>query len=330
MKTLRRRHLLSLLPGAALAAATLGHALPAMAQSSGTPLRVLVGFPPGGATDVVARQLADKLKDLLNRPVIVDNKPGAGGMVATQQLKAAAPDGNTVMLTIDHSHVVVPLTFKSPGYNPATDFTPLAGVAQYFNSLAVATSINVKSVPELGTWVKAHPNQANFGVPAAGSVPQFAGLSIGKAMDVKMVAVPYKGGAPLVNDLLAGQVPMGIGSLTEYIEHHRAGKMRVLAVSGTQRSKIAPDIPTFQELGLRGIDKNPWLAFFGPKGLPADFVDRFSKAVETALAMPDTAERLARLGNEVSYAPPAQLQEWVNSATQHWGPVIRESGFELQ
>lgn len=333
MKTLRR-HFLPLLPAAlvagAAALALMLAALPAAAQGSAPPLRVLVGFPPGGATDVVARQLADKLKDLLARPVIVDNRPGAGGMLATQQLKAAPPDGNTVMLTIDHSHVVVPLTFKAPGYDPATDFTALAGVAQYFNSLAVASAINVKSMPELGAWVKAHPAQANFGVPAAGSVPQFAGLALGKALGVTMVAVPYKGGAPLVSDLLGAQIPMGIGSLTEYIEHHRGGKMRVLAVSGAQRSRIAPDIPTFQELGLRGIDKNPWLAFFGPKGLPPAFVERFTKAVEATLAMPDIAERLAKLGNEVSYAPPAQLQEWVNSATQHWGPVIRESGFELQ
>jgi tripartite-type tricarboxylate transporter receptor subunit TctC len=133
-----------------------------------------------------------------------------------------------------------------------------------------------------------------------------------------------------VLDLLAGQIPAGISSLTEYIEHHRAGKIRVLAVSGTERAKAAPEIPTFQELGLNGIDKNPWLAFFGPKGMPPGFVRRFSEAVAVVLKDPEVLAKFVAMGNETSYAPPEQLQEWVRSATAHWGPVIRESGYVLQ
>jgi tripartite-type tricarboxylate transporter receptor subunit TctC len=327
MKTLRR-HLLSSF--AAMALTSL--AAPPLAQAAdytGT-IRIFVGFPPGGATDVVSRILADKLKGLLNQPVIVENKPGAGGMIATQQLKAAPPDGSTVMLTIDHSHVIVPLTFKSPGYDPLKDFTALAGVASYYNVMAVASSLNVKTSSDFGAWLKANPGKANYGIPAVGSVPQFAGLLVGKALGTPMIAVPYRGGAPLVQDLLAGQVPAGFISLTESIEHHRAGKMQVLAVSGTSRAKAAPEIPTFQELGIKGIDKNPWLAFFGPKGMPPEFIDRFSKAVAASLADPEVVAKLAKMGNVADYAPPAQLQEWVSSASAHWGPVIRESGFELQ
>jgi tripartite-type tricarboxylate transporter receptor subunit TctC len=260
----------------------------------------------------------------------VENRPGAGGMIATQQLKAGAPDGSTVMLTIDHSHVVVPLTFKAPGYDPMKDFTPLAGVASYYNSMAVASSLGVKNLQDFGNWLKANPSKANYGVPAAGSVPQFAGLLVGKALGTPMVPVPYRGGAPLTQDLLAGQIPAGFSSLTEQIEHHRAGKMVVLAVSGTGRAKAAPEIPTFQEQGIKGIDKNPWLAFFGPKGMPQEFVDRFTNAVKTVLSDPEIGAKLAKMGNEVDYATPAQLQEWVSSATAHWGPVIKESGFELQ
>jgi tripartite-type tricarboxylate transporter receptor subunit TctC len=303
---------------------------PAAAQDYRGPVKLIVGFPPGGGTDVVARLLADKLKDVLGQPVLVENKPGAGGMIATQQLKASPPDGSTMMLTIDHSHVVIPLTFKNPGYDPARDFTPVAGVASYFNALAVAGALNVKSMKEYGDWLKANPEKGNYGVPAVGSVPQFAGQIMGKALNTKMVAVPYKGGAPLVQDVLAGQVPSGIGSLSEFIEHHRAGKLRVLAVSGTERSKIAPEIPTFQELGLKGIDKNPWLAVVGPAGMPAAFVDRFASAVEQVLKMPDVAERLIKIGNEPTFARGPQLAGWISSATAHWGPVIRESGYELQ
>jgi len=315
---------------AAAAALPLALSLPRPAAAQSGPMRILVGFPPGGATDVVARLMADKLKDLLGTTLIVDNKPGAGGMLATQQLKAAAPNGQTVMLTIDHSHVVIPLTFKDPGYDPARDFTALAGVASYFNSLAVTSTIGVSSLRELGAWFKANPSKANIGVPAAGSVPQFAAMILGKSLGVDVVVVPYKGGAPLTQDLLGGQVAAGISSLTEQIDHHRAGRMKVLAVSGTTRPKTAPDIPTFQELGLRGIDKNPWLAFFGPRDLPAEFVDRFSKAVAAVLQMPDVRDRLAALGNETTFASPAETREWVSSATQHWGPVIKDSGYVLQ
>jgi tripartite-type tricarboxylate transporter receptor subunit TctC len=325
-----RRRFSATLATLAAAVLPLSLAAPAKAADYDGPIKVLVGFPPGGATDVVARLLSDKLKNLLGQPIFIENRGGAGGMIATQQLKAAPADGSTVMLTIDHSHVIVPLTFKAPGYDPLADFTALAGVASYFNALAVSSSLNVKTMPQLGEWLKAHRGQANFGVPAAGSVPQFASLIVGKSLGVDVVPVPYRGGAPLVLDLLSGQVPAGIGSLTEYIEHHRAGKMHVLAVSGTTRSKAAPDIPTFQELGLKGIDKNPWLAFFGPKGMPQGFVDRFSKAVQQVLQDPEVLEKFKAMGNEASYATPAQLQEWVGSATAHWGPVIRESGYVLQ
>lgn len=318
------------LPAACLALAVTPWALPAAHAADPPVLRVVVGFPAGGATDVVARLLADKMKPLLNQTVIVDNRPGAGGMLATQQLKAAPADGTTVMLTIDHSHVVIPLTFKNPGYDPAQDFTALAGVATYYNVMAVASKLGVKTPAEFGAWVKAQPDQGSYGIPAVGSVPQFAGLLVGQQLGVKLVAVPYRGGAPLVQDLLGAQVPAGFLSLTESIEHHRAGRMTVLAVSGTERAKAAPEIPTFQELGIKGIDKNPWLAFFGPKGLPPAFVERFSRAVATALADPEVVDKLARLGNVATYAGPAQLQGWVDSATAHWGPVIKASGFQLQ
>jgi len=326
-----RRRALSAALTALLGATLTGGALPALAADYTGPVKVLVGFPAGGATDVVARVLADKLKDVLNQPVLVDNKGGAGGMIATQQLKASPKDGSTIMLTIDHSHVIVPLTFKAPGYDPAKDFTPLAGVASYFNALAVSGTLNAKTLPEFGNWLKANPTKANFGVPASGSVPQFASLVVGKALGVaNPVVVPYRGGAPLVQDLLAGQVTSGVGSLTEYLEHHRAGKFHVLAISGTTRAKVAPEIPTFQELGIKGMDKNPWLAFVGPKDMPKEFVDRFTRAVATVLKNPEVVDRLAKLGNEITYATPEQLQDWINSATAHWAPVIKESGYELQ
>jgi tripartite-type tricarboxylate transporter receptor subunit TctC len=304
--------------------------LAAHAQSDSRPVRILVGFPPGGSTDIVARIFSDKLRELMGRPIIVENRPGNGGQVAAIQLKNAAPDGTTVMLTIDHTHVTIPLTFKEPGYDPLKDFTPIVGVAQYYNAMAASAKTDIRSLKDVATWMKANPGQHNFGVPAAGSIPQFAGLVVGKALGVQMEPIPYKGGAPLVQDLIAGQVPIGFGSLTELIEHHRAGRLRVLAVSGTQRAKAAPEIPTFQELGLKGIDKNPWLAFFGPVGLPNAFVVNFNAAVRNAMNTPEAKERFATMGIEAAPTQPEELRGWVEDALKHWGPVIRDSGYVLQ
>jgi tripartite-type tricarboxylate transporter receptor subunit TctC len=294
------------------------------------PIRVLVGFPPGGSTDIVARIFSDKLRELLGRPIVVENRPGNGGQVAAIQLKNAAPDGTTVMLTIDHTHVTIPLTFKEPGYDPLKDFTPIVGVAQYYNAMAASSKTGITNLKELAAWMKANPGQHNFGIPAAGSIPQFAGLIVAKSLGVTMEPIPYKGGAPLVQDLIGGQVPIGFGSLTELIEHHRAGRLRVLAVSGTQRARAAPEIPTFQDLGLKGIDKNPWLAFFGPAGLPPAFVTNFNAAVRNAMNTPEARERFVTLGIEAAPTQPEELRAWVADALKHWGPVIRDSGYVLQ
>ncbi|MDM0090006.1 MULTISPECIES: Bug family tripartite tricarboxylate transporter substrate binding protein [unclassified Variovorax] len=314
------------------ASAATAMALPAVrAQGTDRPLRILVGFAPGGATDVVARTIAEPLGRLLGRAVIVDNRPGAGGMVATRLVKDAAPDGTTVMLTIDHAQVIIPLTYKQPGYDPAVDFTPLAGVANYYNALVVSNSVGVKDFQGYAAWLKANPSQGNYGVGAAGSVAQFSGQLIGSALGVHMEPVAYKGGAPLVQELIGGQIPAGIVSLTDALEHHRAGKLRILAVSGASRSKVEPTVPTFSELGLKGLEVNPWLAFFGPKGLPPAMVDAFSTSVARILQQKDTTERLASIGNEVLYASPEQLQrEWVTAAARHWAPVVKASGWVLQ
>jgi len=328
---MHRRHF-----GGALAATLFAPALATLPQAARAkaysgPIRVLVGFPPGGATDIVARAILERLGPAMRGQVfVVENRPGAGGQIAAQLLKAAPADGSTIMLSIDHTQVIVPLTMPSPGYDPVADFTPLAGVASYYNALAVSTATGVKSVGELAAWVKARPREANYGVPAPGSVPQFIGQIVGKAFSAPMNPVPYKGGAPMVQDLISGQVPIGIASMTELIEHHRAGKVRILASSGTTRSRIAPEIPTFRELGLQGIDKNPWLAFFGPRGLPADFVEPFEAAVKSVLAQPALQERLAKLGNEVTPASSKEVRQWVVDASRHWGQVIRESGFKPQ
>jgi tripartite-type tricarboxylate transporter receptor subunit TctC len=316
--------------GLALLLACLALPAPAPAQSDTRPLRVLVGTPPGGVADVVTRILSEGVRELLGRPIVIENRPGYGGQVAAVLLKHAAPDGGTVMLSIDHTHVTIPLTFREPGYDPLRDFTPIVGVAQYYNAMAAGAKTDIRNLRDMAAWMRAHPGEHNFGIPARGSIPQFAGLLVGKALHVDMEPIPYKGGAPLVQGLIGGQVPIGFGALTELIEHHRAGRLRVLAVSGTRRARAAPGIPTFQELGLKGIDRNPWLAFFGPAGLHPDFVAKLSSAVRLAMDTPEARERFAALGIEAAPTQPEGLRDWVEDAMKHWGPVIRDSGYVLQ
>jgi tripartite-type tricarboxylate transporter receptor subunit TctC len=302
----------------------------AIGQPDTRPIRVLVGFPTGGAPDVVARILAERMRELLDRPIVVENRPGNGGQVAAVQLRNATPDGTTVMLTIDHTQVTLPLTYREPGYDPLKDFTPLAGVAQYANAMAAGAKTGIRSLKDLAAWMRDHPEQHNFGIPAAGSIPHFAGLLVGSALNLDLMPVPYKGGHPLVQDLLGGQVPIGLGALPELIEHHRGGRLRVLAVSGARRARAAPDIPTFRELGIAGLDRNSWLAYVGPAGLPPAYVTNFNAAVRNAMLAPEVRERFGTLGIELAPTQPEDLRQWVEDDLKHWGPVIRDSGVVLQ
>ncbi len=324
-----RRMLSSILVGSAVVAG-LGLPQASVANESAGPLRIVVGFPPGGATDIVARILSEQLKDRLNRTVLVENRPGAGGQIATQALKNAPADGSTIMLTIDHSQIIVPLTIAAAGYDPVEDFTPIGGVAQYYNALGVSSTIGVKNMEELKQWLIDNPDKANIGVPAYGSVPQFAVHIISENFDVPVSSVPYKGGAPLVQDLIGGHIPGAVASMTELIEHQRAGRVVILATSGQARNNTMPEIPTFAEVGIEGLDRNPWLAFFGPKGLSPEFVAQFNKALAEVLAEPEIRERLAEMGNEVTTTTSEELREWVVDGTKHWSGVIERAGFVPQ
>lgn len=303
----------------------------AQAASASGPLRILVGFPAGGATDIVGRILAEPLsRELGGRTVIVENRAGAGGQIATQYLKNAKPDGNTVMLTIDHSQVIIPLTITTADYDPVEDFTPLGGVAQYYNALGVRGDLGLESVAELREWLIENPEETNIAVPAAGSVPQFAVHLMGESFDIDLNSIPYKGGAPLVQDIVGGHVTGGVASLTDLFEQHNAGRIRVLATSGVDRNKTLPDVPTFAESGVEGIEMNPWLAFFGPAGMSTEFVQEFNGALNAVLAQPEVQTRLAEIGNEVTPTTPEELEQWVIDATAHWGDVIERAGFTPQ
>ena len=298
----------------------------AQASQNG-PLRILVGFPAGGSTDVAARLIADRIRDDLGRPVVVENKPGAGGRIAAEALKRAAPDGSTLLLTPMVVTVLTPLIFKELHYDPAKDFAAVSHIANFQIALAVSVNHPARTVPEFVAWVKSRPDRASFGTAAAGSQPHFFGVMIGRGIGVDMVHVPYKGATPLVTDLAGGQIPAGISALSDLLELHRAGKLRIIATSGAQRSPVLPTVSTFKEQGFASIEGTGWLAFYAPAGTPKAVIDEWSKAIAKAVRTPDVAEKLIHLGLEPTGTTPEELAAIMAADTARWAPIVKASGF---
>jgi len=299
----------------------------AHAQSD-RPLKLLVGFPPGGSIDTVARVLSDKLKEELRQPVIVDNKPGAGGRLAADLLKNAPPDGSTLMITPVVVPVLAPLVFSKLGYNPQTDFTPVGHVCNFGFALSVKAEHPARNVQELIAWFKANPQKASFGSPAAGSLPHFFGLLLGREANVDIVHVAYNGGAPLQVAVIGDQVPAGIDVVLEWLQNHKGGKVRVIATSGSARSKVLPEVATFREQGFPEIVGGGWFAMYAPaKTAPAE-VDRINRALNKILAMPDVNARFLSLGLEAGGGSAADLSKLMQADTERWGPIVKASGFK--
>ncbi len=291
-RPLRRRVLHWLCRVLVLAAFAAGSALAETPRS----IRILVGFPPGGGTDAIARLLSERLREELGVPVVVDNRPGAGGQLAAQALKAAAPDGTTFLISHDHTISILPLVVKNPGFEPARDFVPVAGFATFVNALALSGGTPARSFSDYVAWVKAQGGRSAIGVPAPASVPEFLVKVLGEKYKLDLVALPYRGSAPMIGDMLGNQIAAGIGSVPEFVENHKAGKLRVVAVLGPARQAAMPDVPTLAELGLSGFEDVPYYAFFAPAGTPQAEIDRFSAALARVIATPETKDKLTAMG----------------------------------
>jgi tripartite-type tricarboxylate transporter receptor subunit TctC len=301
----------------------------AFAQPSKT-IRILVGFPPGGGTDAIARTLAEKLKDELGTSVIVENRPGAGGQIAAHALKGAAPDGTTFFISHDHTISILPLVMKNPGFDPAKDFVPVAGFATFVNALALSAGTPAKNFNDYLAWVKSQGGKSAIGIPAPASVPEFLVKVIGDKYGLDLVSAPYRGSAPMIGDMLSNQIPAGVGSVPDFIENHAAGKLRVVAVLGGARQAALPDVPTFAELGLAGFEDVPYYAFFAPAGTPQAAIDQFSAALSKVTSQPEVRDRLIRWGLTVQFMPQSQLAARERAYSHAWAQIIRKSGFQPQ
>jgi tripartite-type tricarboxylate transporter receptor subunit TctC len=313
----------------ALAALPAAAAAPRL-RAQGRTVRLLVGFPPGGGTDAIARVLADKLKDELSASVVVDNRAGAGGQIAAQELKRAVPDGNTLFLSHDHTISILPLVLRNAGFEPARDFVPVAGFATFVNAFAVSGGTAARSFNDYVAWVKAQGGKSTVGIPAPASVPQFLVQVIGATWKLDLAAAPYRGSAPMMGDMIGNQIPAGVGSVPDFIENHKAGRLRVVAVLGGQRQSALPEVPTFSELGLRGFEDVPYYGLFAPAGTPRATVEATAAAVARVIALPEVRERLTAMGLTVQFMSPAQLAQRERAYAGIWAEIIRKSGFQPQ
>ncbi len=301
----------------------------ASAQSMAETARILAGFAAGGTVDVTARRIAEKLRDVLAKSVVVENRTGAGGQIALSALKTMQPDGLTLLVTPMSMLGIYPHTYKKLPYDPVADFQPVSQAVRFDFGFAVGPMVpaSVKTLAEFITWCKANPVSANFGSPAPGSVPHFVGELFSRAAGLKMTHTPYRGTQPAIIDLMGGQVASVSGPVGEFLQHLPTGKVRLLATSGAARSKFAPDVATFAEQGFKDIVFDEWFGVYMPGNAPADVVSRTSTAVRAALSAPDVVEALAKMGLEARPSSPAELAALQKKDTERWAPLVKQIGF---
>lgn len=301
-------------------------ALPAAAQER--TVKFILGYPPGASSDLLTRLLADKMRASLGVATVVENRAGAGGIVGTEVAKAAAPDGGTLLMTPLAPMVAFPHSHGSAiRYDPFKDFEPVAHLSDFQIALVVNAELPAKSVADYVALVKREPKAGDYASAAAGSLPHYAGVMLAQAAGLQMTHIPYKGTAPALQALVAGEVKAAMFVLSDALTTVRSGKARVLAVAGAQRSPLAPDVPTLRELGYP-IEASAWYALFAPAGTPKAVVDRYAKAAIDAIHSPDLKEKLTQMGLEPTGLGPAELARILRRDYDKWGPVIRASGFK--
>jgi tripartite-type tricarboxylate transporter receptor subunit TctC len=310
--------------GAGFAFVIFSGALPAQGYPA-KPIRVVVPYAPGGATDLTARLVGQKMQEAMKQNVLVDNRPGAGGVIGTDIVAKAAPDGYTVLIAVPAEIAILPHLQKMP-YNVARDLAPVSLAAVTPLILVVHPSLPVRSVKELIAFARARPGQLTYASAGTGGVQHLSGELLKVTMKLDMAHVPYKGAGPVMPDLIGGHVPMFFSGMPPAMPHVKAGKLRALAVTTTRRSPAAPDVPTMAEAGVPGFDISNWFAYFVPSGTPAEVISRLNSEVNRGLKQPDVREKLANVGAETVGTSPEELAKFVRSETEKFARLVKLSG----
>jgi tripartite-type tricarboxylate transporter receptor subunit TctC len=319
-----------------LLAASLLLALPwatgsASAQSwPDKPIRIVVGFAPGGFTDVLARLLGQKLSERLGQPVVVDNKPGAAGTLGADIVAKAAPDGYTLLLAHSNSNSVAPSLYPKLPYNVLTDFTPVIPVANTPLLLTVHPSVAAQNVREFVALAKSKPGGLSYASSGGGSAQHLAAERFQLSTGTKMTHIPYKGSGQAIVDLLSGQVDLNFESPPNVMTHAKAGKLRVLAITSDKRSPLLPDVPTMAEAGVRNAEMLQWFAVMGPAKLPAEITRRLNTEIAAILRLPEVAEKIAAQGGEIMGGSPEDFTRFLARDTAEFARLVKEARITLQ
>jgi len=303
---------------------------PALAQRGypDRPIKLVVGFPPGTAADIIARIVAPKLGDGLGQPIVVDNKPGAGSNIGAELVARAAPDGYTLLMATNSTHSANPFLFKSLSYDPVRDFAPVARAGSYVFMLVVNKDLPAKTLGELVAYAKANPGKLTY---ASGNTTGIvAGETLKNRAGIDVLQVPYKSTPPALNDVIGGRVSMMFIDLAPGLEHVRAGTLRALAVTTKERSALLPDLPSLHEAGIPGYDVTSWAGLFAPAGTPGEIVTHLNDEVRKIIADPDAKAKIAVTGFDAFSGPPETLAAFVQSELATWGKLIKDAGIEPQ
>jgi tripartite-type tricarboxylate transporter receptor subunit TctC len=289
-------------------------------------MRIVVPFAAGGGGDLIARILSPRLSEELKRTVIVENKVGAGGQLGMQFVKSAPADGSVVILASDQASIVVPLSSPNAHYDTAKDFVGLGRVAQFPYALAVSRELKIDTARDFVEYLKKNPRKADFGLPSLGGIPEMAAHAVGNKAGVSVVTIPYSGAAPIMAPLIGGQLTSAVIGFNNVFSAHKDGKLRVLAVTGSNRSKLGPEIPTFEELGIPGVKLVSNWTFYAPRDMPKADAIRFNAALNKILAQKDLVQKIEAMFMEIAPTSLEETRRELDEATAEWTVILRDQG----
>lgn len=299
----------------------------AFAQS-GPLTKIIFPFAAGGGGDALCRIVAQYIGPLLDRTVIVENRTGGDGLIGIKSVMNANPDGSTILVTTGPTMYLLPMVETVPSFDTARDFVPVSQLARFEFGVVASPVTDAKDFKQLVAWLKANPDKATYGVPSNGTIPHFTGLKLEEALGMQMTRVPYRGSAPVINDLIGGHLPFGVTTIADAIPQHRAGGVRILAVGSAARSPFLPEVPTLKENGVELV-ADGWYGMWLPAGSSPVFAKQLSEAVATALAKPEAREKLLAIGLIPVGSTPEGLTQELAANTAFWQPIVKASGYKI-
>jgi len=295
---------------------------------SGPLTKMIFPFAPGGGGDTLCRILAQQVGQELDRTVIVENRTGGDGLIGIKLVKNASPDGATILVTTGPTMYLLPMVETEPSFNTAGDFVPISLLARFEFGVVVGPAVDAKDFTQFVAWLKVNPSKATFGVPSNGTIPHFMGSKLEQVLGIAMTRVPYRGSAPIINDLAGGHLPFGIVTIADAIPQYRAGRIKILAVSSVERSPFLPDVPTLKENGI-DLAADAWYGMWLPAGSSQEFAGKLSAAVTASLARPEAREKLLAIGLIPVGSSPGGLVQELAADTAFWQPIVKATGYKI-